>query len=394
MAIVRFTTNQNYHWRYADLEDYRISSINEKTGIMRLVYDEDRAGRPFEGDRSPWSVKVSMRDVETYKPEYGDYKGKKIITDGTVTKVEWFNKGGKLQVEMKEVGLDAGLFQLYMLEEPWRAYSNLVSEGSTFNGPKSNKHGMDVDTGWGNDVVNAGRGGSYIKDSGGADRYVGTNADEWDTVTYDQWFYARFAPGKGVKADLRAGEAKGPDGKTDKLIDIERVIGTNRKDELLGDGDHNAFAGLRGYDFINGRGGFDRVQYYQDQWNGGMDGIRADLSIGRIRDGFGTFDRVKNIEAVEGTETSDVFIGNKKDNWFRGRDGADKFVFKGNDFGEDYIDDFSRQQGDKIDIKLANKFSDLEISSDENGTLVKYNDNSTIFLEEWTSGLKASDFIF
>ncbi len=394
MATVTFTDNQHYHHRYKDLENYRITSLNKKSGVMKLVYDEDKDGREFDAERSPWSIKVTIDQMTTYKPEYGESAGQTLITSGAIKAVDYYSKSGKLMIAMTDIGVDAGLFHLYLLEEPWRAYSNLVAEDSTFDGPSSPEHGIDVATGYGNDVVQAGPGGSYIKDAGGADRYIGTDGDSWDSVSYNDWFYARLAPNRGIDVNLAKEKAVGPDGKVDKLIDIERVVGTNRKDVMKGDGDGNVFVGLRGNDVIDGKGGFDRVQYYQDTWERGYDGIKADLSKGKVRDGFGTTDRLKNIEGVEGTEQKDTFIGNNQDNWFRGRDGADRFTFKGTAFGQDWIDDFSRDEGDRIVLKAADGLQDLTITQEEDGTLIALNEDATIMLDDYFDSLESSDFVF
>ncbi|WP_068113585.1 hypothetical protein [Tropicimonas marinistellae] len=394
MAKISFTNNQDYHYRYADFDDYRIAKINTKTGVMKLVYDAGEAGQPFDADRSPWSINVTLKAVTTFKPSQGEYKGEKTILSGNIQKIEWFNKGGKLQVKMIDIDLDAGVFHHYLRDEPWSAYGNLVSGGSTFSGPGSGNRGMDVKTGSGNDVVKAGPGGSYIKDFGGKDRYVGSNGDNWDTVSYDQWYSVRLAAKRGIEVDLAKGYAIGPDGLRDKLVDIERVGGTVRKDVLKGSVNDDAFFGGRGADVIDGRGGDDRIQYYKDEQDGGYDGIHANLITGRVRDGFGTVDRVSRIEEVEGTDVRDTFIGNEDDNWFRGRDGADVFVFKGKAFGSDTIDDFSRKDGDKISIGAAKNMADLSITKNADGTYVEFTDAASIWLDDWTAELKSSDFIF
>ncbi|MFD0982410.1 hypothetical protein [Tropicimonas aquimaris] len=394
MAKVAFTNNQSYLGRYSDLEDYQIAKFNAKDGIIRLVYDQKEAGRGFDPERSAWSVTITLSKLDTYKPDHGDYAGETLITNGKVNRIEWFDKAGKTQVKMTDIGLEAGLFHQYLREDPNKLYANLVADNSTFTGPKSANSGVDVTTGAGNDVVNAGPGGSYIKDAGGADRYIGTDSDRWDSVAYDQWNRTDQPLNRGVDVNLAKKRAVGPDGKVDKLVDIERVIGTNRKDTLSGDGDDNAFVGLRGRDVINGRGGDDRVQYYQDAGAGGYDGIVANLITGKIRDGFGTLDQVTKIEEVEGTDTDDIFIGNEVDNWFRGRDGADRFVFKGRDFGTDYVDDFSRSDGDKIEILAADRIRDLTITHQSSGTWIELNDDSKVFLVDWTADLRGSDFFF
>ncbi|PRY24171.1 hypothetical protein CLV78_10335 [Aliiruegeria haliotis] len=393
MAKVVFTKFQDYHHRYSEFQNYSVTSFNKKTGILRLTYDENRDGREFESDRSPWSIKVQFADIKTFKPTQGERAGETVITSGTIQYVEWMNKAGKVQVKLTETGLDAGIFYDFVIDDPWKAYENLVGEDSTYIGPRSLIRGMDVKTGAGDDVVRAGKGGCYIKDKGGTDKYVGTDGDSWDTVSYDNWNYSNHPFNRGVSVNLAKEKAIGPDGNVDQLIDIDRVVGTNRNDTMRGTDGSDTFSGLRGQDVFYGGKGDDRVQYYQDRYDGGDAGIVANLIKGRVRDGYGTIDKLFNIENVEGSEADDWILGNNKSNWFRGRDGADKFVFKGIKFGHDDIDDFSRDEGDKIVIKAANKFRDLTIRQKDGDTIITLNKDSKVVLQDYDDGLVPSDFI-
>jgi hypothetical protein len=89
------------------------------------------------------------------------------------------------------------------------------------------------------------RGGSYIKDRGGADTYRG-NADAHDTVSYNFWGQGPRIPSSGIDANLKRGRVDGPDGETDRLISIEQLRGTLLDDVFRGDGQDNIFHGLRG----------------------------------------------------------------------------------------------------------------------------------------------------
>jgi Ca2+-binding RTX toxin-like protein len=266
-------------------------------------------------------------------------------------------------------------------------------------------------------VITAGNSGSYIKDHGGADRYIGGNDGDdnpWnnrDTVTYSEWFWNPKGVISGIHADIKKGKIIGPDGFTDTIKNIEEIRGTFLKDTMLGDGTENWFNGLQGNDLLNGRGGSDTVSYHKDARHGGTDGVKVNLKEGFARDGFGNTDKLKSIEGAKGTDTQDVFVGNDKPNWFDGRDGDDvfrlykgndnvrggdgddRFVFYGSSFGENIIRDFD--DGDKIKIRNAGSFSDLKIKTSSDGdALIKFAGNSIELDGVGKSDVSADDFIF
>ena len=98
------------------------------------------------------------------------------------------------------------------------------------------------------------------------------------------------------------------------------MIGSSRDDQ---------FSGLKGDDFINGKGGFDLADYSKDANpnypHPGKHGITADLTKGTVIDGYGDTDTVKQIEGVRGTSRKDTFIGDKHDNYFQGMEGKDSY---------------------------------------------------------------------
>ena len=170
---------------------------------------------------------------------------------------------------------------------------------------------------------------------------------------------------------------------------------------------------MQGKDVIDGKGGFDVASYRNDDRYGGTDGIIANLKEGFVRDGFGHKDKLKSIEGVEGTDQDDVFIDNKKDNYFRLRDGddtvtlskgndyvdargdgADLFIFKGNNFGHDEIEAFDDGDGDEIQILNATGMGDLMISQDGDDALIEFGDSSIRLLDFDSGDLDPSDFIF
>jgi Ca2+-binding RTX toxin-like protein len=253
--------------------------------------------------------------------------------------------------------------------------------------------GDDIVTGSGKDLVKARGGDDYITDKGGSDIYKGGSG--WDIVTYDNWQYYAGQVKSGIKANLEKGWIEGPDGKTDKIYSIEEVRGTFLKDVFIGNSKDNAFVGLQGNDVFKGKGGFDTVSYHRDERRGGTDGVIVDLANKTARDGFGNTDTLKSIEGARGTNQDDVFIGNGKDNWFRGDDGADEFQFLGGAFGYDVIQDYDHGEGDMIVFKggPAN-FAALTISQNGSDAEIDWAGNTIVLRDYDSNDLTAGDFMF
>lgn len=176
----------------------------------------------------------------------------------------------------------------------------------------------------GNDSLRGGEGYDDLYAGAGNDTLDGraTEYDE-DTARYDSNEGSR-----GARVDFAAGTATDTFGNRDTLIDVERVLGSRFGDVLLGGAAANdafeMFAGMRGADTIDGRRGFDQADYFFDvEFGGATRGIIANLAAGTIRDGFGTVDTVRNIEAVRGTDLADRMTGSSRDEVFRGRAGFD-----------------------------------------------------------------------
>jgi Ca2+-binding RTX toxin-like protein len=113
-------------------------------------------------------------------------------------------------------------------------------------------------------------------------------------------------------------------GNTDTVSGIEEIRATFFVDTFNGGIDDEVFHGLKGADTINGGGGFDVAAYYTDRRDnngiqaGGLAGIIVNfsgdvlangVSVGTVVDGFGTIDQLTNIEAIDGTDFSDVMTG-------------------------------------------------------------------------------------
>jgi len=141
-----------------------------------------------------------------------------------------------------------------------------------------------------------------------------------------------------VTVDLQAGTASGGAG-NDILLNINQARGSNYNDLLLGS-DRTDFAeefeGWSGNDTIDGRGGFDRVQF---RW--GTTGAVADLAAGRAwNDGFNGTDTLIGIEGLVGSTFDDQLIGDQQDNSLSGLDGDDLLL------GGDGADTLTGGRGD------------------------------------------------
>ncbi|MEO0912959.1 MAG: calcium-binding protein [Pseudomonadota bacterium] len=409
MPAIRFFPVQEYLFRYTDLDDYEIAWNN--LNQIAMNYSEDLAGRPFDPERSPARIRLQLEGATTFVPEEGPNAGETLYTGGSITKVSFFSEANQLQVQITDIDFPLSTFQsMVTVGELFRTYDAFVAGGSTFNGSRISD---DIATGFGDDRVFAGAGNDYIKDKGGSDRYFGGAGDN-DTVTYDEWFWDN--PEQvisGIDVDLAQERVIGPDGNRDFLRSIEEVRGTFTDDVFRGDGNDNGFYGLGGEDFFDGRGGFDIIYYRRDDDQGGTAGVRVNMFTREARDGFGQIDTFVNIEGAVGSNTNDVFDdaagdnyydGRDGDDWFyiargndviRGNEGADRFFFRGNNFGDNEIRDFERSEGDLISIRNASSFGDLTITDNGNGDAVIAFANGTVTVEGWSeSELMASDFIF
>lgn len=66
----------------------------------------------------------------------------------------------------------------------------------------------------------------------------------------------------GIYADLQKGEVQDGFGTTDTLVNFRRIQGSSNNDTMLGTPFADSFWGMQGNDYIDGRGGYDRVDFY------------------------------------------------------------------------------------------------------------------------------------
>ncbi|WP_426955018.1 beta strand repeat-containing protein [Muricoccus radiodurans] len=237
--------------------------------------------------------------------------------------------------------------------------------GSAFNDVL---YGSDL-----NDSLLGGGGDDFLQGNGGADTIDGGGGQ--DTVSYAD---ARFT---GVFVNLLNGVGSGGVAAGDSLTNVENLVGSALDDVLLGNdvsanqldgGDGNDFLrGGFGADVLIGGAGTDTASYLTSN---SAAGERVYLSSGQ---GFGTEaegDRLIGIENLDGSNSTDLLVGDGGRNVLVGNRGNDTLVGAG---GEDVlvggsgsdrftyltladsapgvvdlVADFSRGEGDVIDLSV------------------------------------------
>jgi Ca2+-binding RTX toxin-like protein len=124
-----------------------------------------------------------------------------------------------------------------------------------------------------------------------------------------------------VSIDAAAGTAtKSTDGSSDTIAGFEIFQGTNGDDTILGDDSDNQFRPIAGTDTVDGRGGFDTINY-NSFFSGGPDifsetgnfplnvGVTVNLTTGRGVDPWRNTDTLISIEHVIGTNFADDLTG-------------------------------------------------------------------------------------
>jgi Ca2+-binding RTX toxin-like protein len=140
----------------------------------------------------------------------------------------------------------------------------------------------------------------------GDDRYEG--GPGVDLVNYA-------STAQAVHVSLARGTAEGNG--SDRLAEVEDLVGTSYDDDLEGDGDDNRFAGGAGDDRLDGAGGIDAVDF-----SGSRRKVVVNLA-GRAATGDGE-DELLQIENVIGSPSNDFIIGDEQANRLHGgRSGRD-----------------------------------------------------------------------
>jgi serralysin len=201
--------------------------------------------------------------------------------------------------------------------------------------------GNTVDTGKGNDVVvNLKEFGNIIRLGDGNDTYIGRGFGSFATDPFDQVF-----AGKG--ADQIAVETF-----------QSRYFGQAGNDTFFSVGWQNVF---------NGGAGTDTISYAprDDDSTQGGSAVTINLSAGTVETGTSRIETLVSIENATGSGESDIIQGSAVANRLEGAGGldeltglagADRFVFAKVSHSPvvsgdmDLVTDFSRAQGDRIDV--------------------------------------------
>lgn len=255
------------------------------------------------------------------------------------------------------------------------AWNHLLSGNDTFfgtNGDDRNTQGING----GNDVFNMLGGDDWVAGGSGADTInggAGFDVLDFSNTAFNEGGTAY----RGITALMALGKVTDPWGFVDTFTGIEGIVGSRFNDVVIGSSARDDISGLRGSDTINGGAGSDTVQYRDDIWYGGTAGIFADLQVsvvngvigGFVRDGFGTVDRLTDIERVAGTIYNDVFYGSVSNNTFWGGEGTDYY---NGDAGSDWVRfDRSFDNGPASGVVVNMGLATNQIINDGNGNTEK-----------------------
>ena len=193
----------------------------------------------------------------------------------------------------------------------------------------------------GNDLLDASTGtaasqgwGDYIRPGLGQDTITG-HSGLWAIDEGIDLSYADVSGVNGVTISVGAngsGTAVSGDGRVNDTFTYSHYFeGSADNDSITGSNEDRweGFSGLEGDDTINGRSGWDRVDYsYEEGYGGSAVGISGNLNTGQVTDTFGDTDTLINIDQVRGTDYDDVLTaaGLTRGIRFEGEAGADSLT--------------------------------------------------------------------
>jgi Ca2+-binding RTX toxin-like protein len=279
--------------------------------------------------------------------------------------------------------------------------------------------------GLGSDELYGGDGDDILIGGGDSDYFVGGRGN--DTIKggsgFDLVDYSDEGGTLGITVNLATKKIIDTYGDTDAVTGVDRVRGTDVADSMTGNGSANLFEGGAGNDTLDGAGGDDilwagfgddtliggtgndqlvggrgddkidggkGVDVVDYSLDGGWHGASVNLQTGVAEDTWGSYDTIKNVENVVGSQFNDWFLGNASANAFTGGAGndvmtggagADTFIFGAN-HGNDRINDFSA--GDVLDLRGLGFTSVADIVAasvgHELGVQINTGDGSSILL--------------
>ncbi|URK88275.1 calcium-binding protein [Rhizobium sp. RCAM05350] len=216
----------------------------------------------------------------------------------------------------------------------------------------------------GNDTLIGGgsQRGDFFQGGAGIDTYV-TSSGETNTLSFSDAYGDRSAR-RGATIDANLGTATDPWANAETFVGMTTFHGSQFGDTLFGSDTDETFRGLGGHDVIDGRAGFDWIEYQSDASLNGGRGVTVNLTTGYAIDGFGHSDTLKGIEGVHGTDSSDTLIGNSDANTLIGQSGDDVIdggagadLLSGGTGNDTYVvdnaGDILQEKGDEWDIDVV-----------------------------------------
>ncbi|MEM8632869.1 MAG: hypothetical protein AAGF74_16685 [Pseudomonadota bacterium] len=384
---------------------YRLETISERGA--GFVFQSGAAA--YDAADGPWQVELTFQGANGYVLEQGPNSGDLFFTSGKIVSYRFLGDDGEEWLLADGLAASLPKFSASLaVGAPLDALlEGLVTGKTVFSGRATPELSDDIWTASGSDTVQGRGGDDTFRDAGGRDTYKGGAG--FDTLDYS----GNMATKQGIVARLDKRSVTGPDEKTDSLKSVEAIGGTAQKDRFTGDRESNTFYGFQGSDRMDGKGGYDEVDHRFDADFGGTSGIIADLAAGRVRDGFGTTDRITKIEGVVGTAFADTFFDNGANNYFFAGQGADlvflgsgndvvnlasdagetdTIVFRGENFGTNTVYGFGAE--DLLDIDLASALSDLTISQQGNDAHIAFMDSRIVLIDVTAADLTAETFGF
>ncbi|MFC3077608.1 polysaccharide lyase family 7 protein [Phenylobacterium terrae] len=200
------------------------------------------------------------------------------------------------------------------------------------------------------------------------------------------------------------------------------VFGTTGADNHIGTSGNDVFVASKGADIYDGGAGVDTVSYEKSAFGVSVD---MDKSTQSRQSGDSSYDKLKNIENLWGSDYGDRFYGNAGNNVLaggkgddllegdKGNDtligglgndilvggsGADLFVFTADD-GKDVIQGFSKSGGDKlafIDVAGIDSVADLMANAKASGSnvVITLGDDVITLQNTNLSALQDSVFVY
>jgi Ca2+-binding RTX toxin-like protein len=309
-----------------------MATIRFESGMPDFGWFEDFYNAPSLGLKTKSTTKAAFEDkngAEIVLTGNGLAFKSGEITAGVVTGVQLLDEDGAKLISVSKDSYSGKSLSGYINDANlWGLMTELTEGDDKFIGGKGSDS-LNFGDNNGNDTMIGGVGGDYIAGSRGDDVLIGGDGkDEFDTLSYEETYW-RSDDRKGVALNTKTGIVTDCWGDTDKIEGFEELRGSVYADKMTGSAKDESFMGMEGNDVLDGGGGKDTLRYHRDDRFDGHKGIVADLSKGTVKDGFGDIDTVKNFEEVYGAYHNDTFVGDGKNNMFRGISGTDSFDGKG-----------------------------------------------------------------